>query len=169
MTFWVHVHDAILIHNAVIWNYFLTCDTMHMHTHSYQIVSENGTHIFATFQISNLTSLAKIDPAKIVTADQAVDYITSNMVGSQLPFQIQISPNVSVTPSLRVAGRGPAPTACNDSFCDCSVPLVDPDGTCSTPNCATPPDIPSYFSVTVQQIDQHTRPPSAQTYKVSRI
>ena len=139
---------------------------MHMHTHSYQIVSENGTHIFATFQISNLTSLAKIDPAKIVTADQAVDYITSNMVGSQLPFQIQISPNVSVTPSLRVAGRGPAPTACNDSFCDCSVPLVDPDGSCSTPNCATPPDIPSYFSVTVQQIDQHTRPPSAQTYKV---
>ena len=139
---------------------------IHTRTYSYQIVSENGTHIFVTFQILNLTSLAKIDPAKIVTAQQAVDYITSNTVGSQLPFRIQISPNVSVTPSLRVAGRGPAPTACNDSFCDCSVPLVDPDGTCSTPNCATPPDIPSYFSVTIQQIDQHARPPSAQTYKV---
>ena len=142
----------------------LTCD-MHMHTH-YQIVSENGTHIFVTFHISNLTSLAKIDPATNVTAQQAVDLITSNTIGSQVPFQIQISPNVSVTPSLRVAGRGPSPT-CNASFCDCSVPLVNPDGTCSTPNCATPPDIPSYFSTTVQQIDQQDQPPTAQTFRVS--
>ena len=145
----------------------MTCD-MHTCTH-YQIVSENGTHIFVTFQISNLTSLAKIEPATNVTAQQAVDFITSNTIGSQLPFQIQISPNISVTPYLRVAGRGPAPTVCNDSSCDCSVPLVDPNGTCSTPNCATPPEIPSYFSTTVQQIDQHTQPPSAQTYKVSRM
>ena len=140
-----------------------------MHTH-YQIVSENGTHIFVTFQISNLTSLAKIDPATNVTAQQAVDFITSNTVGSQLPFQIKISPNVSVTPTLRVPGRGPAPTGCNGTSCDCSVPLVDPSGTCSAPpDCATPPDIPSYFSATVQQIDQHTQPPSVQTFKVSTI
>ena len=143
------------------------CTLTHTHTHThYQIVSENGTDIFVTLQISNLTSLAKIDPSTNVTAQQAVDLITMNTIGSQLPFQIQISPNISVTPSLRVAGRGPRPT-CNDSSCDCTVPLVNPNGTCSTPDCATPPDIPQFFSVHAQQIDQAMQPPIVQNIRVS--
>ena len=69
-----------------------------------------------TLQISNLTSLAKIDPSTNVTAQQAVDLIAGNTFLSQAPFQIQISPNVSVTPTLHVIGRGPANTTqCNTS------------------------------------------------------
>ena len=85
-----------------------------MHTH-YQIVSENGTHIFVTFHISNLTSFAQIDPATNVTAQQAVDLITSNTIGSPVPFQVQISPNISVTASLHVAGRRPHVPKCDNS------------------------------------------------------
>ena len=103
--------------------YYTSCTQTNTHTHThYQIVSENGTHIDVTFQISNLTSLANVNA---VTAQQAVDLITSNMVGSQLPFKIQISPNVSVIPSLHVAGRGPMPT------CNCS---VDNKTNCSVDN-----------------------------------
>ena len=82
-----------------------------MHTLSMllQVIRENGTHFIVTFQISNMTSLAQIDPLTNVTAQQAVDLITgSTTVGSnQLPFQIQISPGVTVTPTFFVLGRGP--------------------------------------------------------------
>ena len=113
-----------------------------MHTH-YQIVSENGTHIFVTFQISNLTSLAKIDPATNVTAQQAVDFITSNTVGSQLPFQIQISPNISVTPSLynNMAGQVP-----NTSLCENSTNIQPQPCNCTnnTPNMTLCPNTTDY-------------------------
>ena len=83
------------------------CTLTHTHSHS-QVIRENGTHFAVTFQISNLTSLANIDPATNVTAQQAVDLITSSTIGSNLlPFQIQINPNVSITPSFFVLGRGP--------------------------------------------------------------
>ena len=74
-----------------------------------QVIRENGTHFIVTFQISNMTSLAQIDPLTNVTAQQAVDLITgSTTVGlNQLPFQIQISPGVTVTPTFFVLGRGP--------------------------------------------------------------
>ena len=128
----MHTHNNTVTHTYIqCTNYSHTHihhDTLSLsHTHSYQIVTKNGTHIiiFVTFQISNLTSLAKIDPATIVTAQQAVDYITSNTVGSQLPFRIQISPNFSVTPSLHVAGRGLNPTAtCNCTTNDQTVTEV---------------------------------------------
>ena len=140
----------------------LTCHVTHTHTHTHthQIPSQNETHIFVDLHISNLTSVAKIDPSTNVTAQQAVDLIAGNGSFSQAPFQIQISPNVSVTPSIHVAGRGPRQTSCN-------VPLVNPDGNCSTPNCATPPNVPQYFSVYAQQIDQNTKPPAVQTFRVS--
>ena len=147
-------------------HYSLTHSHTNTHTHTCtqcQIVSENGTHIFVTFHISNLTSLAKINPMTNVTAQQAVDIITSN----QLPFLIQIAPGVNVNASLHVAGRGPRPT-CSNSSCDCSVPLVNPNGTCSTPDCSTPPDIPPFFSASVQQIDKFIKPPAVQTFRVSK-
>ena len=82
-----------------------------MHTLStlLQIIRENGTHFAVTFQISNLSSLAQIDPTTNITAQQAVDLITGGTtVGSnQLPFQIQISPGVMVTPTFFVLGRVP--------------------------------------------------------------
>ena len=71
-----------------------------------QIVRENKTHIFVAVQLSNLTSLANIDKATNVTAYSAVQLLTKNAVGSQLPFTIQISPGVSVAPTLHIAGRG---------------------------------------------------------------
>ena len=85
----------------------------HTHTHSLltqlQVIRENGTHFAVTFQISNLTSLAQINPATNITAQQAVDILTqNNTLGSnQLPFQIRIYPNVMVTPTFFVLGRGP--------------------------------------------------------------
>ena len=100
------------------------------------MIRENGTHFFVTFQISNLTSLSQIDPLTNVTAQQAVDLITGNTIGSsQLPFQIQIRPNVWIAPSFIVLGRGPnatrdrcpnntnvlpPPQPCNCSTTDCN-------------------------------------------------
>ena len=98
---------------------------MHPHYkhHSLQVIRENGTHFVVTFQISNLTSLAQIDPATNVTAQQAVDIITNKMVGSnQLPFQIQIYPNVMITPSFIVLGRGRNATRMQCDDCPTSTP-----------------------------------------------
>ena len=79
----------------------------HTHIASQQVVSENGTHIDVTFQISNLTSLANIDPSTNVTAYSAVEMLSSNSLSSRLlPFKIRISPNMSVTPQVFVLGRG---------------------------------------------------------------
>ena len=111
-----------------------------MHTHicshklltPLQVIRENGTHFTVTFQISNLTSLAKIDPATNVTAQQAVDLITRHTVGSnQLPFQIQIYPNVTITPSFIVLGRGPEVTQCEN---DTNIQPQPCNCTNSTPN-----------------------------------
>ena len=100
-----------------------------------QLIRENGTHIAVTFQISNLTSLAKIDPSTNVTAQQAVDLIAGNTFLSQAPFQIQISPNVSVTPTLHVIGRGPTNTAqCNTSNPNKSNTTNAPIATTSVPS-----------------------------------
>ena len=81
---------------------------------SFQIIDENGTHIFITLQISNLTSLANVDPQTNVTAYSAMQRITQNSMDSQLPFQIQIYPNISVTPTLYKSRRGPNVTQCTN-------------------------------------------------------
>ena len=40
-----------------------------------------------------------------------MDLIANNTIDFQLPFQIQIAPGVSVTPSWHIAGHGPNVTA----------------------------------------------------------
>ena len=72
-----------------------------------QIIHENGTHVFVTFHISNLTSLARTKVDSPVTADMAVQRLTNNTaVNTTLPFLIQIAANVSVSPILHEVGRG---------------------------------------------------------------
>ena len=115
-----------------------------------QVIRENGTHFAVTFQISNLTSFARIDPSTNITAQQAVDLITSKTVGSnQLPFQIQIYPNVTITPSFVVLGRGLEVNQCENGTnlqpksCNCTDSTPDmtlcPNTTDSNPlscNCS---------------------------------
>lgn len=120
-----------------------------MHTLSIllQIIRENGTHFAVTFQISNLSSLAQIDPLTNVTAQQAVDLITgSTTVGSnQLPFQIQIFPNVMVTPTFFVLGRVPEMNVsrCENSTnirpepCKCTFNVTQCKNYCSQNNLTT--------------------------------
>ena len=57
---------------------------------------DNGTALFTTAQISNLTAKANISDA--VTALAAVSKIYKNTVGGALPFQIEITSGVMVTP-----------------------------------------------------------------------
>lgn len=72
----------------------------------YQITSENGTFIFASLQISNLSSEANVSSRK--TAQEAYKAIVNNTVDGQLPFQIQLSSEDTVTPYLIV------PQQCKD-------------------------------------------------------
>ena len=108
----------------------------HTHTLLLQIIRENGTHFDVTFQISNLSSLAQIDPSTNVTAQQAVDLITGGAtVGSnQLPFQIQTSPSVMVTPTFFVLGRGPnvSRDRCMNNTNNTNIPPSDQPCNCSS-------------------------------------
>lgn len=65
-----------------------------------QITSTNGTFIFISLQISNLTSLANITNRK--TALEVYRTILNNSVDGQAPFQIEISSGYVVTPYVFV-------------------------------------------------------------------
>ena len=72
-----------------------------------QIIRENGTHVYVTFHISNLTEVALANTPNYVDSQVAVQLLTNNTNGtSTLPFKIEIAENVSVFPLLREVGRG---------------------------------------------------------------
>ena len=72
-----------------------------------QIIRENGTHVYVTFHISNLTDVAAKNVPNPINSQVAVQLLTNNTNGSSvLPFQIEIAENVSVFPILREVGRG---------------------------------------------------------------
>ena len=64
----------------------------------WQVISDNGTFIFASLHISNLTSLAKVN--KRVSAHDAVQLIVSNLSDGRLPFAVELTPSVQVFPIL---------------------------------------------------------------------
>ena len=72
-----------------------------------QIIRENGTHVYVTFHISNLTDMAVNNIRNYVNSQVAVQLLTNNTNRtSTLPFKIEIAENVSVFPILREIGRG---------------------------------------------------------------
>ena len=88
-----------------------------LHT-ALQIVRENGTHVYVTFHISNLTELARMKVPNSVSSYMAVKLLTNNSnSGVTLPFKIEIAENVSVSPILREVGLGRRNfnASCNDN------------------------------------------------------
>lgn len=65
-----------------------------------EITSTNGTFIFVSLQLSNLTSKASVENRK--TALEAYEAILNNTVNGQAPFQVQISSGNMVTPYVEL-------------------------------------------------------------------
>ena len=79
---------------------------------SLQIIGENGTHIFVTFHIANLTRLASPPPnTPTMTANQAIQRITSNLgPNGALPFTIALNATTNVTPIYLNVSQGATPS-----------------------------------------------------------
>ena len=63
-----------------------------------QIIGENGSFIITSVQLSNLTSLARVQDK--IPAYNAVQTIRSNLKGQTLPFPVELKPGVNVFPIL---------------------------------------------------------------------
>ena len=81
---------------------------------SLQIIGENGTYIFVTFHIANLTHLASPPPGTtIATANQAIQRIISNLgLNGTLPFTIALNASMNVTPIYVNVSRRAIPPSC---------------------------------------------------------
>ena len=81
---------------------------------SLQIIGENGTYIFVTFHIANLTRLASPPPGTTnVTANQAIQRIISNLApNGSLPFTIALNASMNVTPIYVNVSRRAIPPPC---------------------------------------------------------
>ena len=85
---------------------------------SLQIIGENGTYIFVTFHIANLTRLASPPPGTTnVTANQAIQRIISNLAPNRLlPFTIALNASMNVTPIYVNVSRRAIPPPCPDEI-----------------------------------------------------
>ena len=63
-----------------------------------QVIGENGSFIITSVQISNLTSLARVQDK--IPAYKAVQTIHSKLNGPILPFPVELKPGVKVFPIL---------------------------------------------------------------------